>query len=68
MMKILDIFKSDFTQIVAQLLASVKSVFDYLSLRKNAKIKKEEAKTISKQNKNLKDICDKGTLEELLRR
>lgn len=68
MMKILDIFKLDFTPIIAQLIAAVKSVFDYLILKKNTKIQKEEAKTISKENKNLKDICDKGTLEELLKR
>lgn len=66
MNKIIDFIKkigtSTIISILKKLLNVVDKVFTYLE---NKDIKKEN-KEIDKSNKELKDICDKGTLEDLV--
>lgn len=62
------IFNFDLTKIAGSLLATVKSIFDYLLAVKRSSIEKAQKKEDKKTNDELKDICDKGTLQELLDR
>lgn len=66
MNKIIDFIKkigtSTIISILKKFLNVVDKVFTYLE---NKDIKKEN-KEIDKSNKELKDICDKGTLEDLV--
>ena len=71
MNRIIDFFKNIISNsivgILASLCSSVDSVFKYLLKRQEIKEKQKKQKEIDKNNKDLKDVCDNGTLSELLK-
>ena len=66
MNKILDFLKqigiSTLISIIGNILSVADKAFSYIN---NRKINKEN-KEIDKSNKELKDICDRGTLDDLI--
>ena len=71
MNRIIDFFKNIISNsivgILASLCSSVDSVFKYLLKRQEIKEKQKKQKEIDENNKDLKDVCDNGTLSELLK-
>ena len=71
MNRIIDFFKNIISNsivgILASLCSSVDFVFKYLLKRQEIKEKQKKQKEIDKNNKDLKDVCDNGTLSELLK-
>lgn len=71
MNKIINFFKNIISNsivgILTSLCSSVDSVFKYLLKRQEIKEKQKKQKEIDKNNKDLKDVCDNGTLSELLK-
>ena len=66
MNKIIDFIKKIGISTLISIIGNILSVVDRMFLFINKIENKKENKEIDKSNKELKDICDKGTLEDLV--
>lgn len=64
--KIIDFIKDIGTSTLISILTKLLNVVDKVFIHLENKDIKKENKEIDKSNKELKDICDKGTLEDLV--
>ena len=64
--KIIDFIKDIGTSTLISILTKLLNVVDKVFIHLENKDIKKENKEIDKSNKELKDICDKGSLEDLV--